>query len=180
MVFMSRGQQMCWIVVIGLVVGGPIETCYGDGRYPELSNGNTIGQVVTLWGDPKEKIERELKGQVVWYYPHGAYVLFQRGKVIRWRSPSGGSMAAAQPTPKMTVAPVSTSAIDSATRDLVRDIAREIPSSPDAPYAEPPPPPPVQPAPGNFDPSQRALPQPPPGLAPGNPILPFEDDVGEE
>jgi hypothetical protein len=173
---MNRGWQMC---LMAAMVAAQVEIARADGRFPDLKNGNTIGQVFQLWGDPKEKIERELKGQVVWYYPNGAYVLFQGGKVIRWRSPSSGSMAEAQPAPKATVATVPTLAVDSATRDLVRDIAREVPSSPDAPYTEPPPAPPVQAAPGGFD-QQRVVPQPPPGLAPGNPILPFDEDVGEE
>ncbi len=176
MLIVKRGWQVSFIA---LLIVAQAELANSDARYPDLKNGNTIGQVVQGWGDPTEKIERELKGQVVWYYPNGAYVLFQDGKVIRWRSPFGGSTADAQPIPKATVATVPTLAIDSATRDLVRDIAREVPSNPDAPYTEPPPAPPVQAAPGGYD-QQRVVPQPPPGLVPGNPVLPFGENEGDD
>lgn len=176
MINVNRGWQ---VSLLALVFMAQVEVARADGRYPDLKNGNTIGEVFQLWGEPKEKIARELKEQVVWYYPNGSYVLFQGGKVIRWRSPSGGSVVGAQPIPKATVAAAPTLPVDSATRDLVRDIAREIPSSPDQPYTEPPPAPPMQSAPGGFD-QQQVVPQPPPGLAPGNPLLPFGEDEGEE
>jgi hypothetical protein len=184
MVSMNHCRHLCLSALLGLAIGLSVGESTADGRYPDLQKGSTIGSVFAQWGEPTEKIERELKSQVVWYYPNGAYVLFQGGKVIRWRSPVGGSgQEVARPTPKITAPPISTLAIDSATRDLVRDIAREVPSSPDSPYTEPPPQPPapVQVAPGGgVETQQRGLPQPPPGLAPGNPILPFDEDVGEE
>jgi hypothetical protein len=175
MVIVNRGWR---VGLMALVVVAQVAIARADGRFPDLRNGNTIGQVIQQWGDPKEKVERGLKGQVIWYYQNGAYVLFQSGKVIRWRSPSSGSVVETQPVPKATVATVPTIAVDSATRDLVRDIARELPSSPDAPYVEQPPAAPMPVAPGSFD-QQRVVPQPAPGLAPGNPILPFGEE-GED
>lgn len=164
----------------GVMVGVAIGLSWADSRYPDLRNGSTYGQVFSQWGDPKEKVERALKGETVWYYPGGGFVVFRLGKVTQWRSPFGASSVADQPTSKETVLPIATESVDSSTRDLVRDIAREVPSGPDVPYSEPPPASQVQPLPQGSDGMLQPVPQPPPGIAPGNPVAPFGDDIGED
>jgi hypothetical protein len=164
----------------GVMVGVAIGLSWADSRYPDLRSGSTYGQVFSHWGDPKEKVERGLKGETVWYYPSGGFVVFRRGKVVQWRSPFGASSVAEQPTLTETVSAVATEPIDSLTRDLVRDIAREVPSGPDVPYSEPPPPLQVQPSSQPADGMLQPVPQPPPGIAPGNPVVPFGDDIGED
>jgi hypothetical protein len=126
-----------------------------------LQLGNRTGEVFTAWGAPTEKTERALKNEVVWHYDGGAFVTFKEGKVVAYRIAGGETVDAKSEAvavaAKQTIAAAPTAVVAGATRDLVRDIARELPSSPDAPYVDsapdsassgrgtrnPPPPPPA-------------------------------------
>jgi hypothetical protein len=107
---------------------------------PPLQLGYRTGEVFTAWGAPTEKTERALKNEVVWDYPGGAFVTFKDGKVVAYRI-AGGSIVdvkseTAAVAAQQTIAAAPTAVVAGATRDLVRDIARELPSSPDAPYVD--------------------------------------------
>lgn len=139
---------------------------------PPLQLGASTGQVLTSWGEPTEKIERELKHEVVWNYPQGAFVTFKKGQVIAYQLAGGqvvdAKSQARQIAAQQTVAAAPTEVIAGTTRDLVRDIAKELPSSPDAPYTEPPP------QPGRA--AARNQPPQPPAMIPGD----AEADAEEE
>ena len=100
----------------------------------DLPKGATLPEVLKLWGHPTEKIERQVKHEVVWSYSHGAFVVFKDGRVINWKSARGRG-------PTSEVQPTATPATErplSEMGDLVRDIAKEVPGGPDVPYSEPP------------------------------------------
>lgn len=104
----------------------------------KIPAGGSLGDVLASWGEPTEKIEKEVKREVVWYYPEGARVTFKDGRVKSWRAPDSirqkdAEVAAA----KALVTPIGEE-LTAETRDLVRDIAREVPSGPDVPYVEAP------------------------------------------
>lgn len=101
----------------------------------DLQNGATLPEVLKLWGQPTEKIERQVKREVVWTYAQGAFAVFKDGRVINWRSVRGRG-------PTSEVKPTATPATErplGEMGDLVRDIAKEVPGGPDVPYSEPPP-----------------------------------------
>ncbi len=100
----------------------------------DLKSGSTLPEVLKLWGHPQEKIERQVKHEVVWSYAQGAFVVFKDGRVINWRSSRGrGPTSAIEATPT----PVAERPLGEM-GDLVRDIAKEVPGGPDVPYSEPP------------------------------------------
>jgi hypothetical protein len=139
---------------------------------PPLQLGASTGQVLTAWGEPVEKIERALKHEVVWNYPQGAFVTFKKGQVSAYQIAGGqvvdAKSQARQIAAQQTVAAAPTEVIAGATRDLVRDIAKELPSSPDAPYTEPPPQ-------AGRAPS-RNQPPAPPAMIPGDADVDVEED----
>jgi len=142
---------------------------------PPLQLGASTGQVLTAWGEPVERIERALKHEVVWSYPQGAFVTFKKGQVGSYQIAGGqvvdAKSQARQIAAQQTVAAAPTEAIAGATRDLVRDIAKELPSSPDAPYTEPPS------QPGRAA-ARNQPPQPPqpPAMIPGDAEADVEED----
>jgi len=104
----------------------------------DVPAGATLPEVLALWGEPAEKIDRAVLHQTVWRYSDGAFVVFKEGRVINWKSsrnrgPSKAPTTAEAPRGLPEVKPTSEMG------DLVRDIAREVPGGPDVPYSEPPP-----------------------------------------
>lgn len=100
----------------------------------DLKSGATLPEVLKIWGHPNEKIERQVKHEVVWSYSQGAFVVFKDGRVINWRSSRGRG-----PTSEVLTTPTPTAERPlSEMGDLVRDIAKEVPGGPDVPYSEPP------------------------------------------
>jgi hypothetical protein len=128
----------------------------------KLNTGATIGEVLGTWGEPTEKVEKDLKHEVVWYYPQGAKVVFKNGKVSSWRPPASVLEAQAEKAAAVVATPMSEQ-VAKETQDLVRDIAKEVPSAPDAPYVEPPQPPAQPPGLSNAPAPVRGA---PPALAP--------------
>jgi hypothetical protein len=147
-----------------------VPAAFADKAKPNLQLGASTGQVLTLWGEPVEKIERGLKHELVWSYPLGAFVTFKKGQVTAYRI-AGGQVVDAQSEARQiaaqqTVAAAPTEVIAGSTRDLVRDIARELPSGPDVPLSD-----------SSADASRgivRNVP-PPPAIVPGD-----TESVGDE
>lgn len=119
--------------LLGIAAG----TAFAADLTRKLSTGASLGDVVGIWGEPTEKIEKDLKHEVVWYYPQGARVTFKNGKVSSWRPPDSIVEAQAGKAATVVATPMSEQ-VAKETQDLVRDIAKEVPSAPDAPYVEPP------------------------------------------
>ena len=162
------------LVLCSFALSVALPLAFADKAKAPLNLGIRTGEVVTEWGAPTEKIERALKNEVVWHYPGGAFVTFKGGKVIAYRLAGGAvvdakSQAAAVQA-QQTIAAAPTATVAGATRDLVRDIARELPSNPDAPYTEPAP----DSSAGIRGPRNPPAP-PPPAMVPGD----IEDELDE-
>jgi hypothetical protein len=108
-----------------------------DPRRADLQAGFSVPQVIQLWGEPKEKNELEVKRREIWRYPNGAFVLFSEGKVSEWRL-TDAEMAQRQAEVEARVKVTSDNevAANTDTRDLVREIAKEVPSGPDGPISD--------------------------------------------
>ncbi|MEY4699901.1 MAG: hypothetical protein RL326_88 [Pseudomonadota bacterium] len=140
----------------------------------KLHAGATLGDVLGAWGEPTEKVEKAIKREVVWYYPQGAKVVFKDGKVKSWRPIDALVQADKErEAAKLVAAPVGQE-VAGETRDLVRDIAKEVPSGPDVPYVEPPAVPGGQPPliPNQIPPGGRGAPA---GVVPGGDVDLEED-----
>jgi hypothetical protein len=130
------------------LLGITVDPVFAADLTRKLPTGASIGEVYGIWGEPTEKVEKGLKHEVVWHYPQGARVTFKNGKVSSWRPPDSVVEARAEKAAAAVVATPMSEQVAKETQDLVRDIAKEIPSAPDAPYVEPPQPagqPPVLP-----------------------------------
>ncbi len=146
-------------LVVASVVAHTSET-FSESRLPTLRNGMISGDVVKLWGEPVERIEEEVKRRDVWLYPKGGKVVFHESRVIEWSAAAGTTQVVnSQNPPLKEVSPSpETVVLNPDTRDLVREIARELPSGPDVPFVESSEPPvnvPVVPNPGQ--PMQNSL-----------------------
>jgi hypothetical protein len=104
----------------------------------KLQVGATLGEVLGSWGEPTEKVELAIKREVVWYYPQGAKVVFKGGKLKSWRPIDSIVQADKERERAKLEATPTGQEVAGETRDLVRDIAKEVPSGPDVPYVEPP------------------------------------------
>jgi hypothetical protein len=145
----------------------------------KIPAGSSFGEVLGIWGEPLEKIEKSVKREVVWYYSDGARVVFKDGRVRAWQ-PTKAILAlkAQEEAEKATLLTPTGVELSGETRDLVRDIAKEVPSGPDGPASDSAPaaanvgqPPMV---PNQIPPGGRGAPA---GVVPGEVIL---DDAEED
>lgn len=146
-------------------------TAFADNPVEDLEGGATLPEVLRAWGQPLEKVDRDVKREVIWRYSHGAFVKFKDGRVVDWRSSRGRG-----PTSMKTVVEATPAGPKPLGEmgDLVRDIAKEVPGGPDAPFSDPP---------GGGAPGQPAIiPNQIPPAPPGDrrPAVSAESDVVEE
>lgn len=193
----QRSIASVLLLVMGVSIG------YTEKLPEPLVTGSAPSDVMKLWGEPKEQIEREIRREVEWRYSNGSSVTFREGVVVAWKT-----QAASVEPPLVKKASRESLREDSSRSlmqlksqksadglDFVREMAKEIPSGPDSPSAgnnasvapqsdlplPPPPPPPaaqqlVQPPNGGFqviEPHSRVSEVEPP------PEL-FDFDDGEE
>ena len=104
----------------------------------KLTAGSSIGDVIGAWGEPAEKVTKGVKHEVVWYYPLGARVVFKDGRVRSWLPPKELRRAEQERAEQAAAASSVSAEVARETRDLVRDIAKEVPSGPDVPFVEQP------------------------------------------
>lgn len=104
----------------------------------KIPAGSSYADVLSIWGEPIDKVEEGILKQTIWYYKDGARVIFKNGRVRSFRSTN--TLIAQQAASVEAQVPVQTATAELAgeTKDLVRDIAKEVPSGPDAPYVEAP------------------------------------------
>jgi len=108
-------------------------------RDERFTVGASLREVLAAWGEPEERVVRGVKQELVWNYKGGARVVFKHGKVasIQTGDPAQKSQAkkepGAEPVKKL-------SAESEESRDILRDIVREIPSGSDGPSSGGPPP----------------------------------------
>jgi len=148
-------------------------------REQGVRRGAELRDVLAAWGEPAERIERSVKKELVWRYPKGAYVVFKEGRVSSFKAAEDSieevreKKRAAQVTNPAAGQGGGDTAVANDSKDMLRDIVREIPSGADVPYTEPPPgatgglvPNPVPPIPGGGG-------QP---IAPGQVVPSLEED----
>ncbi|MFO0415682.1 MAG: hypothetical protein ACK5Y6_00200 [Pseudomonadota bacterium] len=139
----------------------------------KLNSGASFGDVLGAWGEPVDKVEKGIKRQVVWYYKDGAKVVFKDGRLVFWR-PTDAQIAAEKALKsEPAVSATANAELAGETRDLVRDIAKEVPSGPDVNM-------PDAPAAGG-NPQAISPVQPQGMIRPGAPaIAPADDLLAEE
>ncbi|MFN4896599.1 MAG: hypothetical protein ACK5HO_12495 [Pseudomonadota bacterium] len=102
----------------------------------KIPSGSSYAEVLSLWGDPVDKVEEGLLKKTIWYYKDGAKVVFKNGRVRSFRPTNAVIAQQVIQEESKAAAQVSASTISGETRDLVRDIAKEVPSGPDVPFSE--------------------------------------------
>lgn len=75
-------------LVVSLLASFVTREGNADFRPQQLTVGMSQEEVLTLWGAPLEREERETKREATWLYPGRATVAFAAGRVARW---DGGS-----------------------------------------------------------------------------------------
>ena len=101
-------------------------------RDEKFGIGASLRDVLAAWGEPEERVVRSVKQELVWSYKGGARVVFKHGKVSSFRTGDAERqiqakrVAEAEPVKKV-------SAESEESRDILRDIVREIPSGPEGP-----------------------------------------------
>lgn len=168
------------ILVLSLTVGAfcslSLQRACAADFSKKIPGGASFGEVLGIWGEPTEKVDKNVKKEVVWYYPDGARVVFKDGKVRSSQSTKTiRATLEQQEASKAALATTTGAELSGETRDLVRDIAKEVPSGPDSPgmdssvgnIGQPPPLIPNQLPPGGKG--------APPGIAPGE-VVDDSDD----
>lgn len=56
-------------------------------QHREIPQGASMADVLNLWGQPEEKVLKEVKHEVFWYYPDEGLVVFRNGQVHKWLYP---------------------------------------------------------------------------------------------
>jgi hypothetical protein len=127
------------IVSVSVVINTQADTPRGDG----VRKGAELRDVLAAWGEPAEKIDRSVKRELVWRYPKGAYVVFKEGKVTSFKTAVDPTIQAREKKKAIsataaTVVKEKDTAPIGDSKDMLRDIVREVPSGADVPYSEPP------------------------------------------
>jgi hypothetical protein len=151
LMYLLGGVTLC-----GVLVEGAVAADFSK----KIPSGASFGEVLGLWGEPIDKVEKTVKREVVWHYPDGALVVFKDGRAKRSQPTKAIVTAQAQEAAaKAAVAAPAAVEISGETRDLVRDIAKEVPSGPDGPGGD------SGPVTVNSGPPQLIPNQAPPGAA---------------
>lgn len=101
-------------------------------RDDKFGVGASLRDVLSAWGEPDERVVRGVKQELVWNYKGGARVVFKNGKVSSFNAGEGERKVQAKKA--LEDEPVKKVVADSEeSRDILRDIVREIPSGPDGP-----------------------------------------------
>jgi hypothetical protein len=114
------------------------ELAFAGDLSKKVPAGSSYADVLSLWGEPVEKVEEGILKQTIWYYKDGAKVVFKNGKVRSFRSTNAIIAQQAALEEAQASAQPASAEVAGETRDLVRDIAKEVPSGPDVAIIEPP------------------------------------------
>lgn len=100
----------------------------------EVRKGMVLRDVLAAWGEPHERIVRSVKHELVWNYKQGAQVVFKDGKVSSFKEPLSVQVVQEKRLAKAIAAEKSaaSAAASVESKDVLRDIVRELPSGPDA------------------------------------------------
>lgn len=91
-------------------------------QHREIPIGASMGEVLELWGHPDEKVVKEVRKEVVWYYPDKGIVVFRDGVVLRWAYPSKYREVLENGNKPSTPSPQ----LDKEAESLVRDMAEAV------------------------------------------------------
>ena len=125
------------ILALGLVMIPSVATAQAQ-KEDLVAVGAPLRQVLAAWGEPDERIIREVKRELVWNYKGGAQVVFKDGKVAAYRASDEEQLQSRKAAAANVSKKVDTASSES--KDILRDIVREIPSGADGPVAGDPPP----------------------------------------
>ena len=123
---------------VAMVIAAVVQVAAAADFSKKIPSGASYADVITLWGEPAEKVEEGILKQTIWYYKEGAKVVFRNGRVRSFRPTDTIIAQQASLEESKVFAQPAASEVAGETRDLVRDIAKEVPSGPDVPYVEPP------------------------------------------
>lgn len=100
-----------------------------------VRKGMMLRDVLAAWGEPQERVVRSVKHELVWNYKQGARVVFKDGKVISFKEPFTVQALQEKKIAKAVAAEKSAAAAAASveSKDVLRDIVRELPSGPDVP-----------------------------------------------
>lgn len=103
-------------------------------QHREIPGGASMADVLELWGHPDEKVVKEVKREVVWYYPDEGKVVFRDGIVKKWSYPSKyrNVLIDREKSPAASVE------LDKEAEALVRDMADAVRGTGGASRASPP------------------------------------------
>lgn len=131
----SHMRATLLILIIGVCVVMRGSTAWSESqskRDERFGVGSSLREVLAAWGEPEERVVRGVKQELVWNYKGGARVVFKHGTVSSFRTGDAEKKVLAKKAAE--VDPVKKVAADSEeSRDILRDIVREIPSGPDGP-----------------------------------------------
>ncbi len=177
-----------WLCALNICFLLGMSLSYAEARRGDLSNGMSSRDVILQWGEPLEIQEQEVKQLEVWHYPKGDRVVVREGKVLSWLRagmPHGVHEEVRHAEPDAVARKVSAEAAFPAigtggadTRDLVREIAKELPAGSDLPYTEQP----EAASPQGMPPAAAAVPAQPPqaGLYANPPAAGFQPYIANE
>lgn len=122
-----------YLLLLSIVI--PATILFAKNRPPALRIGMTQEEVLTLAGPAISKKIMEVKKEAQWYY-NGYSVLFKEGKVIQLDgilSPEVQNVVA----PPTRLSPEGNGAKKTPPPDLMRNILKELPTTPGTPSAGP-------------------------------------------
>ena len=156
-------MRFFFLLALGLMEMSHVATAQMQ-KDDRVAVGARLREVLAAWGEPDEKVVREVKHELVWNYKGGAQVVFKDGRVASYRASEFDQQqqlkkAAAAEAAKKVVSSSSES------KDILRDIVREIPSGADGPS-------PGEPVASNDPSLQGLIPNAVPGRNGQQPIAP--------
>jgi hypothetical protein len=112
--------------------------CYAEGDLTRVTYGSETKHVIALIGEPTEKIEREAKREVVWYYPTGS-IVFSKGRAKSVFIDGISQDRFSQEYLRLTqpAKPDNSKGLNSPVEDILSEILREVPSEGGAETASP-------------------------------------------
>ena len=163
---MERAGKVFFMTFVIMIASGAACVSAQNRHSSALKRGATLREVLAAWGEPDERIEREVKHELVWRYKDGSMVVLKNGRVSVFSSPM---IEKAEQARKLEQAEMDRkpAADSSESKDVLRDIVRELPSGPEGPSSGEPQAPSTDPDLAGLIPN--AVPQRggAPGIAPG-------------
>lgn len=120
-------------VMACIIVAIPSAASAQTQRDDRFDVGASLRDVLAAWGEPEERVVRGVKRELVWNYKGGARVVFKDGKVASYRSAGEEQQQAKRAAAAAAAAQRASVEASSESKDILRDIVREIPSGADGP-----------------------------------------------